>query len=215
MRNYIFLALIFILALYLRTESLGGHGFWIDECLYIGMVQKPSTQEFIPSIMGQLSNTNNEFSVRLPFALAGVFTVISLFWVTKNKDIALLIALFYAVCPLFVFWDRMARPYSMAGLLMVIAWRYPVAMIGAIFCTPIAMIGLNLTKIKTHWMGYLSLIIIVVNIYFLREDANRGHFQIQNILNSSRWFYLPCLTVLLYLGHIPELYNQLRSSAKK
>jgi hypothetical protein len=85
-KNYILLALIFCLALYLRLDGLGSHGFFMDECLFIGMVQHPSTQELIPSLIGRLSNTDDEFSTRLPFALAGSLTVLALYWVIGYDD---------------------------------------------------------------------------------------------------------------------------------
>jgi 4-amino-4-deoxy-L-arabinose transferase-like glycosyltransferase len=212
MRRYIFLSIIFLLACFLRFSELGEYGFFIDECLFIGMTQHISTQELVPSLIGQLTDTNDEFSTRFPFALAGSLTVLALYWVIKNKDIALVVALFYAVFPLFVFWSRLSRPYSMAGLFLVIAWRYPFAMIPAMFCTPIALIGLNLTHIRKK---YIYLIIIAICIYFLREDANRGHFTIQNILYSTRWHYLPSLVGLLYTAEFIQYVRSFRLTAKK
>ena len=201
-KNHILLSLIFCIALYLRLDNLGGHGYFIDEALFIGMVQHPSSQELIPSLIGKLSNTDDEFSTRLPFAIAGSLTVLALYWVIKNKDIALLIALLYAVMPILVFWSRLARPYAYAGLFVVLAWRYPKVMPLAILCTPIAIVGVNLTKIRENWKVYMFMVAVCVLIYFMRDDWNRGHFTMSNVLSSTRWMYIPCLTGLLYIGEI-------------
>lgn len=212
--KYLWLILIFCYALWIRTENLGGHCFWIDETLYIGMVQNISTQELVPSLIGKLTNTNDEYSTRLPFAIAGSLTVFAIYFVLKNKKIALLIGLFYAVCPLFVWWARLARPYAFAGLFMVIAWRYPLAMIPSILCTPISMLGLNLTKIRKYGKWFIGILIFTILVYFMREDYDRGHWEIQNILDSTRWAYLPSLAVLLYIGDWYSFLYELPVTAK-
>jgi hypothetical protein len=121
---------------------------------------------------------------------------------SNDKNIALLVALFFAVFPLFVFWSRMVRPYAFAGLLVVLAWRYPKMMLGAILCTPVAIVGVNLTKIRNNWRIYLFMVAICVLIYFMRDDWNRGHWSVDNMLVSTRWMYIPILTGLLYVGEI-------------
>jgi hypothetical protein len=215
MRRYIFLSIIFLLACFLRFSELGKYGFFIDECLFIGMTQHISTQELVPSLIGQLTDTNDEFSTRFPFALAGSLTVLALYWVIKDKKIALVLALFYSVFPLFVFWSRLARPYAFAGLLVVLAWKYPKVMLLAVFCTPIAFIGVNLTKINEHWKLYLSFLIVMIIIYFLRADYARGHWNIQTVLYSTRWWYLPSLVGMLYCAEFYQYLCKLRIDRKK
>lgn len=208
MKNYIFLFIIFLIALYFRFENLCGHGLWIDECLYVGMVQNISTQELVPSLIGKLFSTDSEFWIRFPFAFAGSLTVLALYYAIENKKLALLIALFFAVCPLFVWWGRMARPYSIAGLFLALSWKHPLWMIPAVLSTPISILGLNLFKIKKYWKIFLFLCIGCIVIYFLREDHARGHWEVENILTSTRWFYLPSLTVLLYSGDSCKFFQR-------
>jgi len=96
---------------------------------------------------------------------------------------------------LFVFWSRLARPYSAAGLFVVLGWRWAWFYIPAIATTPIALIGVRIWKqskyvLATAFIGGLI-------FYFMREDSGRA-WTIRNALASSRFFVIPTLVSVLY-----------------
>jgi len=76
----------------------------------------------------------NEFSIRLPSALAGVAGVILIYFIAdklfKNKNIALFAALVYAISPWNIYYSRMAYeanlalPFFLGGLLCFINYVY-------------------------------------------------------------------------------------------
>jgi 4-amino-4-deoxy-L-arabinose transferase-like glycosyltransferase len=87
--------------------------------------------DFVPQILLGL----NEWSVRIPSALAGVFGVILIYFIAdilflRNKQISLLAALVYAISPWNIYFSRLGLEYNLAlsvflfGLLYFLKYIY-------------------------------------------------------------------------------------------
>jgi len=199
----ILLSVITLVAGYLRFNGLGVNPLWVDEAGFGFLIQNGGYQEFIPQWFGQLFGLHSEFGLRFLPALCGTLTVPAMYFVADKYKIES--ALFVAVFPLFVFWSRMARPYAVAGLFLVLSWRYWWMMIPAVMTTPIALIGVRFNK----WT--LGLIGIGVVLFFIRPDASRG-WSIALLEVSSRFWYLPAITLILYVTKWRKFYLSLRSA---
>jgi len=198
----LFLSLITLIAGYLRFRGLGDNPLWVDEVGFGFLVQNGGNQEFIPKWFGQLFGLHTEFGLRFLPALCGTLTVPAIYFAVDKHKLGS--ALFVAVFPLFVFWSRLARPYAVAGLFLVLSWRYWWMMIPALMTTPIAVVGVRLNK----WT--LGLIALGIVFFFIRPDAFRG-WSISLLQISSRWWYLPALTLVLYLTEWEKYFSSLRS----
>jgi hypothetical protein len=189
------LFLITLIGGYLRFKGLGDNPLWIDESLFAHWVRNGDfpKQEYIPILVGQLFEFRSEFWLRFQSALCGTLTIPAVYFVVREKKLAL--SLLIAVFPLFVFWSRMCRPYAIAGIFVVLGWRYWWFYIPAIITTPIAVIGVKITK-KRLWLVGIA-VVLALGFYFLRPDAGRN-WTFGQILNSPRWFYVPILTSMLY-----------------
>ena len=201
-KDILLLSLMTLFAGYLRFRGLDVHPLWIDEGGFGFLVQNGGNQEFIPKWIGQLFRLHSEFGLRFLPALCGTLTVPAIFFVADRHKLES--ALFVAVFPLFVFWSRMARPYAVAGLFIVLSWRYWWMMIPALVTTPIALVGVRLNK----WT--IGLIGIGALFFFIRPDAFRG-WSITQLVVFTRWWYLPALTLILYITKWQDFFLSLRS----
>ena len=195
------LILITAIGLFLRFYDLGAKGLWVDEALFGFMVKEGSyLQETVPVFIGHILGLKSEFWLRSISAFFGTLTIPAIYIVVKERKLSA--ALIVAIFPLFVFWSRMARPYALAGFFVVVGWRYWWAYIPAILTTPISIVGVRLVnwKLSKKLNIIISVIaiIIVAVIYLVRPDASR-HWTINQVLHSSRWFYVPCIAVMLYI----------------
>jgi hypothetical protein len=199
----IFVSVITLIAGYLRFHGLGVNPLWVDEVGFGFLVQNGGNQEFIPQWFGQLFGLHSEFGLRFLPALCGTLTVPAIYFVADEDKIES--ALFIAVFPLFVFWSRMARPYAVAGLFLVLSWRWWWLMIPALLTTPIALVGLRLNR----WT--LGLVGVGLLFFFIRPDAFRG-WSLSQLGIFTRWWYLPALTLILYTTKWREFSSSLRSA---
>jgi len=162
---------VFIWGFILRVLDIT-RPFWMDEVLYMRMLDRFRWQEFTTVGIGKLFGISSEIGARLPIVIAGSLTILAVYWVIHDKRYALACAVFVAICPLFTFWSGMARPYAFAGLFMVLGfrlwWCYPVALL----TTPISIVGLNVFKLK-YWPMYLLLIIGAIVLFKIRPDSGR------------------------------------------
>ena len=198
----IIVSAITLIAGYLRFHGLGDNPLWVDEVGFGFLIQNGGNQEFIPKWFGQLFGLHSEFGLRFLPALCGTLTVPAIYSIADKYKIES--ALFVAVFPLFVFWSRMARPYAVAGLFLVLSWRYWWMMIPALMTTPIALVGLRLNK----WS--LGLACIGVLLFLNRPDAFRG-WSISQLGVFTRLWYLPALTLILYITKWENFFSSLRS----
>ena len=182
------LLVITILAGVLRFLGLGSEPLWVDEALFAFWVRDGgNVQEFLPV---WIALDTSEFGLRFFSALCGTLTIPAVYLVTKNIKASLFVAVF----PLFVFWSQMARPYAIAGLFVVLGYRYWWVYVAAILSTPIAAVGMN---IKHPWYVLAALVLFAAWMFFLREDSGRAwHFSM--LLNHTRFWYVPILAGVLY-----------------
>lgn len=192
-KTLVILFIITFIGGYLRFVDLGQNGFWVDEAWFGFLVKSGGNQEFIPKWFCQIFGLKSEFELRFFSALCGTLTIPAAYFVIKQNKLAF--SLLIAVFPLFVFWSRMARPYASAGLFVVLGWRWFVFYIPAILTTPISLIGVRI--IKQKWYVTLIATFAAIFFYLIRQDVGRN-WTFEQILNSSRWFYVPILTIMLY-----------------
>jgi hypothetical protein len=200
-KNYFSKELVSILSLtvlggYLRFHNLGERPLFCDET-YVALWVRGSIsfQELIPVLIIKLFDPQTEFGLRFLYALAGTLTISAIWYVLKEGKF--LAALIVTIFPLFVFWSKLARPYSIAGLFIVLGWRWWQFYIPALFATPISLVGVKLIKQKKHVL--IGSIIFAAIFYFLRQDVGERQVNFTTyIWQSSRFLYLPSLVILLY-----------------
>ena len=194
--------LIVIVALlvgsYLRLTNLGVLPFWCDEAFFATyVINWHVNQEYLPSLIAHILGVGNEFVTRLPFAICGILTIPAIYFVKPNKW-SVFASLFVAVFPLFVMYDRMCRPYSMAALFIVLSWRWWWMMIPALFCTPLAIIGMR-PKGKIY---IAAVTVVALGMFWIRSDLSRpGFFTWDMFIHSPRLWYIPIIATILYLQY--------------
>ena len=194
------MGILFIFGLLLRLRDIA-RPFWMDEVLYMNWLHSGRPQEFVTVWIGKILlflGLGSEVWIRMPFVIAGSLTILAVYWVIRDKRYAMACAVFVAICPLFVFWSGMARPYAFAGLFMVLGfrlwWCYPVAML----TTPFSLVGLNVFKFR--WW-YLLFVIGAVVLFLIRPDSGRDFFNWRFLAHAKRLWYLPLLSIIVHLGY--------------
>lgn len=115
------LALVVLLAAFLRFYKLGEWSFWGDEFFTVGgredgfnytLIRSSLSMSLIQFVVGQFGIT--EWYARLVPALLGVVSIPVLYWLTKkmfNPEVGLAAALLLAVSTWHVYWSQNARFY--------------------------------------------------------------------------------------------------------
>ena len=180
------------LGAWLRFRGLGDRPLWVDEALFGYWVRENNhSQEWITIAFARLIGANTEFEFRFLSALCGTLTITAMWFVSRNLYAAGLVSVF----PLFTFWSTLARPYAVAGLFVVLAWRWWWFYLVAVVITPLSVLGLRITR-KRLWIPALA-VVAAVGIFLLRPDVNRG-WTVDVFLQSSRMWYIPALALILY-----------------
>ena len=191
-REYVVIGITLVGA-WLRFHGLGDRPLWVDEALFAFWVRDGgNSQEWLQVWFAQAIGARSEWELRFLSALCGTLTVPAVWLVSRN----LWATGFVSVFPLFVFWSRMARPYAMAGLFVVLAWRWAWFYVPAMIITPIAVTGLRITR-KRLWV-VAGMVVLALGVFLLRPDVGRG-WTIEVILSNSRFYYIPALAGVLYL----------------
>lgn len=211
--HWLLLAIIAVGA-WVRLWNLGSPPLWVDEAVFVmqlgvgELLARGWVQETLPATIQGLVGSRDEFWIRLPFALSGILTIPALFLVLRDKVAALCLAGLYATFPFFVFWSRLARPYVMVGLFVVLGWRWCGFYLAGLFCSPVTLLGVNLAKLdqRKYWLIYGLVLVLAMGLYCLRPDIDRK-FGFHFILHAKRHWYVPILVCLLYLFEfgIPRL----------
>jgi len=204
-QNIIILMTFTILGAYLRFNNLGYNPLWIDEVLlmhkFVGIDRLCQSIPYVGilHIINWFTNLN-EFWIRFPSALAGTLTIPALYLVLKNKTYALLVSGFVAVLPLMVFWSTVAVPYALAGLFMILGWRWFVFNILGVLTTPIAVIGFKLRRdgIIIGFVQYCIIIVCVASLMGLRGDLDRDFLTWDFLWTAKRMWYLFIITIFMY-----------------
>jgi hypothetical protein len=191
----------------LRFIRLGHEPLWVDEVILTQLVNAPgwSLQELPYVLLLRAlppAGLHSEFVLRLPAALFGTLTIPALYAVLPLKRFAVLAAWFVALCPLFVFWSRMARPYAMAGCFLVLGWRWWPCSVVAILTSPMAVLGINpdLWRRPSQRFAFVFLVVLGLVFFYVRPDRDRGFFQWRFLTHASRIWLIPSLVALLHLG---------------
>lgn len=212
-KQTIILLILFLLGSFLRFNYLDNKPLWIDEVSFVNEASKPDiwNREIIPAMIQYTFHFNNEFWIRFPFALAGSLTILAMYLAIKDKNIALIACTIIAVHPLFVFWSTLARPYSFAGLFVVLSWidkiRFPMMSIG-LMTTPVAIFGLKIKKPKdiVGYIEYATFIILLIGGFLLRQDVKKDSLGIfysgwlgkDFLIHARRIYYIPIIGIILY-----------------
>ena len=192
--KYISIILITLFGGLLRFYDLDLRPLFVDEALFGLWVRlEIPNQEWLPIILTRLSQTE----LRFLFALSGTMTIPAIYFVVKNYKLqsAIIVALF----PLFIFWSRMARPYAMAGLFIVLGWRWAWFYVPALLTTPVAVAGVRI--IRQKWFIPVIAFITAYILFEIRIDTERfteNAAGIDMMKYSSRFWYIPALALLLY-----------------
>ena len=209
-RNVKMLCLIFTVSVLLRFLWLGIRPLWIDEVVFINLVNMDllsCRQEFIPILIHNIisifsSGYMSEFWIRFQFALAGSLMCLAFYHVIEDKITALFAAAFAAVFPLFVFWSTIARPYIPACLFVILSWKYQCMMIPALLTTPMSIIGINpkvFKYLKQNWMYILCMLLLAIMLFLMRLDHDRGFFNAQFLSTARRIYCIPITCCMLYI----------------
>lgn len=171
--SHIALALILLLAAYLRLEGLGDDSLWVDECIAANRAQASSFTGVLRSVVSDVHppllhlmayftmkiSGKSEFLLRLPIALSGIaacFFTFVLAGLVLRRGFGLIAAFLLAVSPLAIEQSRQLRPYSllcMFGAIVTILFvklvkrpTKPMIAVTAVFCT---------LMLYTHYVGII------------------------------------------------------------
>jgi mannosyltransferase len=121
--QYVFLALITLLAIFLRFYKLGAWSFWIDEIFTLNSIPwlsewpLPRLPIYLVLIRAALDIFGtSEWSARFVPALVGVLTVPALYFPIRwimGTGVALLSMLLLALSPWHIYWSQNARFYTL------------------------------------------------------------------------------------------------------
>ncbi len=171
---------------------------WVDEVLFAFWVRDGGySQEFIPIWFAQAIGADTEVTLRLLSAICGTLTIFAVWHVTKN----LWATAFVSVFPLFVFWSQLARPYSVAGLFIVLGWRYSWSYIPALLCTPVSVLGLRIAWSRRYMIGAVLAGGLV--LFLIRPDTGRFRCLCWKIIRGcgmSHVFRLSFILLLLWMS---------------
>lgn len=174
-------------------------GVWTQEQFPHAILWAINHNWLIQSIYSQF-HINIDTQLRLPFLFCGIASIPLIYFIVKENK--LFASIFVAFNPLFIFWSGLARPYSMAGFFVILAWRFKWFYIPAMLTTPISIVGYNFKHKKVKLMFGIIVISAVV-LYLIRPDIhydgwNRNLWSI--FQTASRWWYLPMISFALYMS---------------
>jgi hypothetical protein len=107
----------------------------------------------------------------------------------------------------------MARPYAMAGLCVVLGWRWMYWNFPIVFITPTALSGIDLTKIWKNKIFYFVLLILAIVLLHIRRDIGDPKFFTWDMFKTGpRFWYVPALATILYLVYyiLPWLEKKIK-----
>jgi len=210
--NYLIL-LIVLLGAALRIYNLSGESVWFDEA-----VTSQVSELGIGDLIGWMINENDnnpplyyilmhfwvslfgdsEFSLRLPSAIVGTFSVLMLYLVGKwvfDRTTALIASLILAVSVFHIEYSQEARSYSLLAFLTLCSFYFFLKTLsGSKTLYIVAYIISSVLLLYSHFYGVF--ILIVQNIFcFTRYFVRRDMFS----LGLSKWITLQIITGLLFV----------------
>lgn len=135
--HYILLVIVLIIGVIIRFWGLGDKSLWIDEMYSYLFTYQKSIFESYNAMFSDLSPPiyylilylwmklfgNSELMMRFPSFLAGIASIIVIYFSTKkifNKQIALGAAILTGLSPVMLYYSQEARPYSLFALFSII-----------------------------------------------------------------------------------------------
>ena len=177
--HYILLGIVLIIGIIIRIWGLWDKSLWIDEMYsYLFSSQKTFFGSFV-YMFSDLSPPiyylslylwlklfeNSEFMIRFPSFLAGIASIIVIYFLTKktfNKQIALGAAILTGLSPVMLYYSQEARPYSLFALFSIVAVLFWVQIIKKInnneeldTKTLLKYSSFSLLAIFTHYWGLI------------------------------------------------------------
>lgn len=147
----------------------------------------------------------NEFWVKLPFAVMGIFSVFLVYLIGKmwfDETPALIAASWVAVMQFFVFYSQLARPYA-AGLfaVLLLVWIWT------------SIIQTNTNK-KWKWIVFSLLLVFAALMHaftlFMVGLVFVSGFFLVNKHKRQPYLLSGIFAIVLYSPHIPVFWHQLR-----
>ena len=179
--HYILLGIVLIIGIIIRFWALGDKSLWIDEMYsYLFSSQKTFFGSFV-YMFSDLSPPlyylslyswlklfgNSEFMIRFPSFLAGIASIIVIYFLTKktfNKQIALGAAILTGLSPVMLYYSQEARPYSLFALFFTVAVSFWIEIINKInnneepdSKTLLKYSVFSLLTIFTHYWGLIPI----------------------------------------------------------
>ena len=179
--HYILLGIVLIIGIIIRFWALGDKSLWIDEMYsYLFSSQKTFFGSFV-YMFSDLSPPlyylslyswlklfgNSEFMIRFPSFLAGIASIIVIYFLTKktfNKQIALGAAILTGLSPVMLYYSQEARPYSLFALFFTVAVLFWIEIINKInnneepdSKTLLKYSVFSLLTIFTHYWGLIPI----------------------------------------------------------
>jgi uncharacterized membrane protein len=204
------LLLIIVVALLLRVADLGGKSLWIDEGFSVHESRLPASAIWAgtdepnhPPLYYLLLHywpfTGNEFSVRLPSALASTAAVVVLYLIARrlfDQRVALASAAILAVSPLDIWYAQEARMFALATLAIL------VAVMGLIQESPrgAVLVTVGLTVGLYTYFGVVPVWLCLSAAWLAwRWQESRSHYSI------VLWFAASAVAFLAFLPVWPKL----------
>jgi mannosyltransferase len=215
-KNALLLVILFT-GVVLRLYQLGAESLWYDEAISTWAAHQS------PSQILEISKDDNnffsyylllhywvglfgdtEYSVRLPSALAGIFTIFVMYKVgclLFGRNEALIASLILALSPLHVYYSQEARVYEIMVLLSLLSFYFLLKVIrkgnlraqaGYVLCTSALMYshvyGLFVVLAQNL---YLATAFLISKPFGLREETRKP--------GLGRWIFLQVLLFVLYV----------------
>jgi len=148
---------------------------------------------------------NEEFWLKLPFAVMGIGSVWLVYQVGKklfHETAGLISASLIATMQYFVFYSQLARPYSSGLFFVLLAVYFGIKVIqGKTRTISIASFGFAFSLVLASMMHYFAMMVagfIFISFFFLAKPDKR-----------KRIIFIGLFSIILYLPNIGILLNQI------
>jgi hypothetical protein len=122
----------------------------------------------------------NEWTLRLPSLLAGLLTIVGIYWICRrllNAEVALVAAAMAALDPIQIGTSTLVRPYALANFACVLSFASLLGVLRArsLVTATISMIGYALS---VGLIGYLNPVLLLVGLAHAALVAYQQFFQV-------------------------------------
>jgi len=208
---------IILLAFILRDQK---HGYWVDEYFpfnYVNYymehgivegIEQYNGKEALATIISVSLGLDTPEKIRGLYKVCGLLLVALVPLIFREWQKYLPLMLIFACSPLLIYWSCFARPYIVAAMFVLLAWKYPPFIILAVLTNPLAIVGINLFKVKQWWLFYLILFIGAIGFFLIQPLPHSGLFNSDFLMNARRIYVIPFVVACLYIYTIPNIWLQ-------